>query len=913
MRVIHIACPHFQAGVAPLDRKKRLISFSATFFVHKSGEVADGGGRENAKNANSSLRDLESGVDACLRLRDWAGMTHVNGLPIGTELVGDYRIDRVLGAGGFGITYLAEETALARKVTIKEYFPNDFAARGEAFEAVPRSQNSREDYQWGLDRFIEEAQTLAKFDHRNIVRVYRYFRLNNTGYMVLHFEEGQSLKGWLKNLGRAPRQGELDKIIAPLLDALAVIHDADFLHRDIAPDNIIIRTDGSPVLIDFGSARGEIAQHTRTISALVKPGYSPYEQYSETGKQQGPWTDIYALAATLYHAITGKRPPDAPSRVVRDEIKPAREAAISAYRSGFLKAIDRGLAIDIDRRPQSVAAWRGDLLAPESNQRRWFGRGPETGAAGEDGIDEGVVDDAAAGEVDVAAAPPPPDAPGRQGRLVDFIEGLKKPAPAAAPAAASAAAAPASAAGVAEDVAPRKAPAAKTGPKKSNGLAGLFAVAERAEDAPRTKPAAKKPAEGAGRLLVPLPSTPLQPVKRRPPRPKPIRSGRRSWWRPLAFKLMIGLGVASFAVAYQDRFPKLELRGLGTISSATRPVPDLAEASQSRSGQESDSSSRRARAPIPTLLIRRFKAHAPGTTFARFTKRGEWLVTTGAEGALKLWSAGDGHLIRTLEMDDGPATALAVYGTQALTGHSEGTIALWDLEQGRKLGSFKRNDARIWSLAFQTPPDAGGRADPPPPRRFFAASHDWTITAWEVRTPSAPLHVFEGHKNAVQVIAYEGNNGLIASGGADKTVQLWNISTFSRVRTYRRERDFITALDFSPDGRWLAAGLLDGRIRVYSTQSRRRVRSFNGHDGAVSSLRFLGDGDHLLSASKDGTARLWALNRRRVLRTFGSQGVGLDSTDVTPTNDRLATSAEDGSITLWRVGRLSARPRRRHR
>src|SRR3990170_3065966 len=139
--------------------------------------------------------------------------------------------------------------------------------------ALPSGTELVGDYRWGLDRFIEEAQTLAKFDHRNIVRVYRYFRANNTGYMVLHFEEGQSLKGWLKGLGRAPRQKELDAIIAPLLDALELIHKADFLHRDIAPDNIIVRKSGEPVLIDFGSARGEIAAHSKTVSALVQPGY----------------------------------------------------------------------------------------------------------------------------------------------------------------------------------------------------------------------------------------------------------------------------------------------------------------------------------------------------------------------------------------------------------------------------------------------------------------------------------------------------------------------------------------------------------------------------------------------------------------------------------------------------------------
>ena len=191
-------------------------------------------------------------------------MTNLNALESGTVLAGDYRIDRVLGAGGFGVTYLAHEIALDRLITIKEYFPADFAARFGALDAGPRSQGSEKDYTWGLERFVEEAQTLAKFDHPNIVRVYRTFKANNTAYMVLQWEEGQNLKAWLKALGRAPRQKELDGIVAPLLDALEKIHKADILHRDIAPDNIIIRKSGEPVLIDLGAARGDIAAHSKT-------------------------------------------------------------------------------------------------------------------------------------------------------------------------------------------------------------------------------------------------------------------------------------------------------------------------------------------------------------------------------------------------------------------------------------------------------------------------------------------------------------------------------------------------------------------------------------------------------------------------------------------------------------------------
>ncbi|MEI9899034.1 MAG: serine/threonine-protein kinase [Hyphomicrobium sp.] len=486
-------------------------------------------------------------------------MTNLIALPNGTELVGDYRIERVLGAGGFGVTYLADEIALARMVTIKEYFPSDIAARDGGIDAAPRSQDCAGDYRWGLDRFIEEAQTLAKFDHSNIVRVYRYFRANNTGYMVLHFEEGQSLKAWLKGLGRAPRQKELDAILGPLLDALELIHKSDFLHRDIAPDNIIIRKSGDPVLIDFGSARGEIASHTKTVSALVKPGYSPYEQYAETSRQQGPWTDIYALAGTLYHAITGKRPADAPSRMVKDEHVPAREAALSSYRSGFLKAIDKALTLSVDARPQSIAAWRNDLFAPDPVRTRWLGRAKNK----EEQQDE---------EPTALATTPPVDATVVLAKLPEPAPAAPAPAPAAAPAAAPA---PVVAAVAAELPAPkgglldllegfRKKPGAEPKPVPQPA---------RAETAKIELPANAAPAKKKSQSKRPIPKERALVVVKSPARARPRRlKGSRPSVLPLLFKLLVGVGVASAAVAMQDRFPQFERPRLGHHDRHDQPA-----------------------------------------------------------------------------------------------------------------------------------------------------------------------------------------------------------------------------------------------------------------------------------------------------------------------------------------------------
>jgi WD40 repeat protein/serine/threonine protein kinase len=783
-------------------------------------------------------------------------MTNLIALPSGTELVGDYRIERVLGAGGFGVTYLADEIALARMVTIKEYFPSDIAARDGGIDAAPRSQDCAGDYRWGLDRFIEEAQTLAKFDHRNIVRVYRYFRANNTGYMVLHFEEGQSLKGWLKGLGRAPRQKELDVIIGPLLDALELIHKSDFLHRDIAPDNIIIRKSGDPVLIDFGSARGEIASHTKTVSALVKPGYSPYEQYAETSRQQGPWSDIYALAGTLYHAITGKRPPDAPSRMVKDELVSAREAALSSYRAGFLKAIDRALSLNVEARPQSIAAWRGDLLAPDPVRASWLTR---TTDHRKDRKKEKEEAEAVAATVPMtpprAATPPPPDAPGPKGGLLDFLEGLrKKPDSESAPAAA-----------------PAPEPiliAAASTPAPPAATVKL--------DAPPA-PVFKKKSQSK----KPIPKERALVVVKSPARPRPRRlKGSRPSLMPIVFKLLVGVGVASAAVAMQDRFPQFESRGsavtTGITTGTTNPPPPQAQAL----------------APAPVLVtpIAEIAAHRGSISGAAYTDDGRRIVTTGADGSMKIWDAAYRNLVRTIELDDGPATSLALNGARALTGHANGKVVLWDIDRAEKIATVQRNEANIWAVAFTGDPD-----------RFAAASHDWKVTLWDARQTAAPLHVLDGHENSVQSLAYSPQRLLLASGSADKTVRLWNLDTLDLKRSYRGPRDFVTSVAFSRSGKLLAAGALDGRIQVWSVLSSRRLRALSGHRGRVADIAFSPSGDQLASAGEDGTVRLWDLKRGRILRALTGHVGGATAVAFSPDGQHLASAGVDGRVRLWAI------------
>ena len=286
-------------------------------------------------------------------------------LSVGSDLIGEFRILGVLGSGGFANTYLASETALGRQVAIKEFFPSELAVRSETSAVRVRASGHEKQFRWGLERFVREAKTLAKFRHPNIVRVFRVFEANDTAYISLEYVKGADLERWLVALGRAPTQTELDELVIPLLDALEVVHGAGILHRDVKPANTYIReSDKQPVLIDFGAARFAVGEFAGTTAAIVSKGYSPHEAYATDPRQQGPWTDIYGLAATIYRALTGTAPPESTSRVLDDDLAPCSHmpALSASYRPEFLAGVDAGLALMPKARPPSIASWRRQMF-----------------------------------------------------------------------------------------------------------------------------------------------------------------------------------------------------------------------------------------------------------------------------------------------------------------------------------------------------------------------------------------------------------------------------------------------------------------------------------------------------------------------------------------------------------------------
>jgi serine/threonine protein kinase len=281
---------------------------------------------------------------------------HASALAIGTS-VGRYRIVSVLGQGAFGITYRARDTQLDRDVAVKEYLPALLATRLDGVTVLPRSTQVADDFAWGRARFLDEAKTLARLARAPaVVRVHDYLEANGTAYVVMELVEGETLAALSRREGRLS-QAVLERIIQPLLDGLEQIHAAGILHRDIKPDNIIVARDGSPTLIDFGASRMAIADRTQALTAVYTPRYAAPEQM--TSGQQGPYTDIYALAAMLYVCVTGTEPIGATHRVLSgDAMPPARDVAHARYSDNLLRAIDAGLLLKAEERPQTIAAWR---------------------------------------------------------------------------------------------------------------------------------------------------------------------------------------------------------------------------------------------------------------------------------------------------------------------------------------------------------------------------------------------------------------------------------------------------------------------------------------------------------------------------------------------------------------------------
>jgi serine/threonine protein kinase len=289
-----------------------------------------------------------------------SGTDH-DALPPGTRF-GEFEILRVVGVGGFGIVYLAQDHSLEREVALKEYMPASLAARGAGPAITVRSSSFAETYAIGLRSFINEARLLARFDHPSLVKVYRFWEDNATAYMVMPFLQGVTLRDARRGMPHAPDEAWIRSVLTPILSALELLHREGVYHRDIAPDNILLPRDGPPVLLDFGAARRVISDRTQSLTAILKPSYAPIEQYAEmTQLRQGPWTDIYALGAVVHYLLFGVPPAPATARAVQDDGDAIESRIVPGVSPRFLEAMSWMLAIRPNQRPQNGEQLRAVL------------------------------------------------------------------------------------------------------------------------------------------------------------------------------------------------------------------------------------------------------------------------------------------------------------------------------------------------------------------------------------------------------------------------------------------------------------------------------------------------------------------------------------------------------------------------
>ena len=280
----------------------------------------------------------------------------------GTILANRYLVGRVLGQGGFGITYVALDNNTKSRVALKEYMPTDFAFRDEGTVDLKLNSDAvQEDYEYGKQQFLAEAETLAEFvGNEHIITIRDRFEANGTAYFAMEYAEGVDLKRYMEQKGGPLRIYEANRILLPIMEALQWVHSKGIVHRDISPDNIMIRKDGNAKLIDFGAARYSTGEKSKSLDVVLKHGFAPVEQYSRRGRQ-GPFTDVYAMAATYYYAITGKVPPDAVDRMSEDELQPPSALGVN-IKEDTEQVLMKALALNAPDRWQTMAAFYSALL-----------------------------------------------------------------------------------------------------------------------------------------------------------------------------------------------------------------------------------------------------------------------------------------------------------------------------------------------------------------------------------------------------------------------------------------------------------------------------------------------------------------------------------------------------------------------
>ncbi len=719
-------------------------------------------------------------------------------LPRGYQLA-EYTIEAVLGHGGFGVTYLARDTQLGTQVAIKEYLPQDIASRRGVNDIVPNAEGETlVTYAFGLKEFRREGQALARFKHPHIVRVLRFIEANGTAYMVMEYEKGQSLSQYLRTDGPRLDEASLRRIFIPILNGLHAVHEAGMLHLDIKPENIYLREDGSPILIDFGSSRQALVGPGHNQAIALTPGYAPIEQYPGSGKP-GPWTDVYAMGASMHRCVSGKRPVAAPERhqallkYAPDPLPAAVEIGRHDYPAYILEVIDWALKVHARERPQSAIELQDALMARlarrasaapavfKSKPAATVSAPPRTATRARRGHTPArrrsplrwIAAVIAFCLVAVGAALYRPDV--IRAHLPEVYESLVK----------------LNVPGIPRDSAPALRPVQRApAPVPSE-------PARQSTNASRTAAATPAPAPSVSAPDV---------VQGYPDHLARVLDGHDDWVQALAFA-PDGHMLAS---AGYDKTIRVWQISSGTVQQVLR-------------------------------------GHQRSINSVAFSPDGSWLASAGDDATVRLWHQASGQQYGVLQ---GPgyavySVAFSPDGTLLAAGGKDRTVFVWRLVDRKLIHLFEGHADDVLTVAFS--PDG---------QTVASAGADKEIKLWNLQR-GGEYATLRGHRDVVLTLAFSPNGKWLASGGAKNVIKLWDPQRARTVHSFDNVRHSVLSLAFSPDSRWLAVGGTGTMVTLWSMDSGNVARMFEAHQDYIQAVAFSPDGTMLASASRDHTVKLW--------------------------------------------------------
>jgi len=722
-----------------------------------------------------------------------------NTLPVNTRLE-EYVIQSVLGIGGFGITYLARDTRLGSLVALKEYFPHAYALRDSTNTIRPNSggdTGDAENYRWGLQEFLKEARALAQFKHTNIVRVLRFLEANGTAYLAMEYEEGESLSAFLARHGGFLSEPLLLNVFLPVLNGLQAVHDAGLLHLDIKPDNIYLRRNGVPMLIDFGSAR-QRSNANRSQKVALTPGYAALEQYPGHG-DLGPGADIYSMGTTLYRCITGQEPVDARERenglkkLHIDPLVPTMRFERPLYSRHIRGCVDAALRLKSEDRPLSAFALQNGLMGKsmraedahlKSNASIFSsGKGFIGLFTGEESkrrriIPRGPLEKLLVFSVVVAVL------------LLVSVRGMH--------------------------------------------ASGHLAEGEEYEYLDRFLSAAVVSGKQTQRYLeenvlgikrppeyTPPPAT-LQAVARAAPAPKP---------------------------ADEKTAPVFET-GKSLVSTITLPAPAVSLAFLQDGAMLAvalDDGTIQLRNIANGAVVRTYTAAlgVPGAVAA--SPDGRWLAFSAENHSIQIWDIEKNTFLGELpgHLDAIIALAFAPDGRRLASVSRDQTAILWDVDNSKMLRDLSKPANEPLALAFA--PDGN---------RLAVSDAAGGIRYWELVNLRDIAYV-PTRDQPVSTLAYSPDGKWFAVGGEQGLLSLWDVSGKHADRVLPQAPDTVHAVAFSPDSKWLIVAGSDASLQLWEVETAKLAQRYEGGNHQNYTLALTSEGQHIAAAGIDNKLTLW--------------------------------------------------------